>query len=59
MKLSTVSYISECFVSFEDEWTKIVSEKEITHPKAYMKSCLWNWICDYEFEEYNDIAKWR
>ncbi len=53
------SYISECFVSFEDEWTKIVSEKEITHPKAYMKSCLWNWICDYEFEEYNDIAKWR
>lgn len=53
------SYISECFVSFEDEWTKIVSEKEITHPKAYMKSCLWNWICDFEFEEYNDIAKWR
>lgn len=53
------SYLSECFISFEDEWKKIVSEKELTHPKAYMKSCLWNWLCDFEFEDYNEISKWR
>ena len=51
------SYISECFISFEDEWAKIVAEKKITYPKAYMKSCLWNWLCDFEFDEYNEIQK--
>ena len=51
------SYISECFDSFEDRWTKIIAEKKITHPKAYMKSCLWSWLCDFEFEEYNEIKK--
>lgn len=53
------SYISECFISFEDEWSKIVTEKEISYPKAYMKSCLWNWLCDFEFDEYNNTQKWR
>lgn len=53
------SYLSDCFVGFEEHWKMLIAEKEIKYPKAYLKSCLWNWICDFEFEEYNDIAKWR
>lgn len=51
------SYLADCFVGFEEEWKKIISEKEITHYKAYLKSCLWNWLCDFEFEEYNDANR--
>lgn len=47
--------LAECFLGFEDKWQEILSEKKITHPKAYMKSCLWNWLCDFEFEEYNEL----
>ena len=42
------NYLGECFIAFEQRWTKISSEKEIAHPKAYLRSCLWNWLCDYE-----------
>lgn len=47
------STLADCFVEFESEWNRIVAEKKITHHKAYLKSCLWNWLCDYEFENYN------
>lgn len=47
------STLADCFVEFESEWNRIVAEKKITHHKAYLKSCLWNWLCDYEFEDYN------
>lgn len=53
------SYLSDCFTGFEDHWKTLIAEKDIKYPKAYLKSCLWNWLCDYEFEEYNDLAKWR
>ena len=51
------SYLSECFIGFEEHWQTLVAEKKITYPKAYMKSCLWNWLCDFEFEDFNDFAK--
>ena len=51
------SYLSECFIGFEEHWQTLIAEKKITYPKAYMKSCLWNWLCDFEFEDFNDLAK--
>ena len=53
------SYLSECFLGFEEHWKSLVAEKKITYPKAYMKSCLWNWLCDFEFEDFNDFAKMK
>lgn len=53
------SYLSECFIGFEEHWQSLISEKKITYPKAYMKSCLWNWLCDFEFEDFNDFAKMK
>ncbi|MCM1525489.1 MAG: hypothetical protein NC120_13655, partial [Ruminococcus sp.] len=47
------STLADCFVEFEGEWNRIIAEKKITHHKAYLKSCLWNWLCDFEFEDYN------
>lgn len=53
------SYLSECFIGFEEHWQTLIAKKEITYPKAYMKSCLWNWLCDFEFEDFNDFAKMK
>ncbi|MDE6709644.1 MAG: hypothetical protein K2J76_04050, partial [Oscillospiraceae bacterium] len=53
------SYLSECFIGFEEHWQDLIAKKEITYPKAYMKSCLWNWLCDFEFEDFNDFAKMK
>lgn len=53
------SYLSECFIDFEEHWRTLVAEKKITYPRAYMKSCLWNWLCDFEFEDFNDFAKMK
>lgn len=46
--------LADCFMRFEEKWQTLLAEKEIKHPKAYLKSCLWNWLCDYELEEYNE-----
>lgn len=53
------NYLSECFIGFEEHWQDLIAKKKITYPKAYMKSCLWNWLCDYEFEDFNDYAKMK
>lgn len=52
-------YLSECFFGFEEHWQDLIAEKEIKYPKAYLKSCFWNWLCDYEFEDFNDYAKMK
>lgn len=52
-------YLSECFLGFEEHWQNLIAEKQIKYPKAYLKSCLWNWLCDYEFEDFNDCAKMK
>lgn len=53
------NYLSECFIGFEEHWQDLIAKKEISYPKAYMKSCLWNWICNFEFEDFNDSAKMK
>ncbi len=45
------------FNSFELQWAKILAEHTIKHQKAYMKSCIWNWLNDYAFEDDNDLRK--
>lgn len=45
------------FNSFEQKWEKILAENDIKHQKAYMKSCIWNWLNDYAFESDNDLRK--
>lgn len=52
-------YLSECFLGFEEHWRELVAEKEISYPKAYLKSCFWNWLCDYEFYDFNDLSKFQ
>ena len=52
-------YLSECFFGFEEHWQDLIAEKEIKYPKAYLKSCFWNWLCDYEFEDFNDYLKMK
>lgn len=54
---SSDSSLMDWFISFECEWKKILSENDIKHQKAYMKSCMWNWLNDYAFEEDNDLRR--
>lgn len=49
--------LPDWFISFEQQWNKILSENEIKYPKAYLKSCVWNWLNDYAFEDDNDLRK--
>lgn len=45
------------FLSFEQEWKKILGENQIKYQKAYMKSCIWNWLNEYQFTEDNYIRQ--
>lgn len=45
------------FTSFESEWKKILASNTITYEKAYMKSCIWNWLNEYKFSEDNTIRQ--
>lgn len=45
------------FVSFENEWQKILAGNTITYEKAYMKSCIWNWLNEYKFSEDNTMRQ--
>ena len=47
------SYLIDWFFSFEEKWKQILSDKKIKYQRAYMKSCIWNWLKDYQFEEDN------
>lgn len=51
------SYLSEWMFSFKEKWKSIVAEKDIRHPRAYMKTCIWNWLKDFELESYNNDEK--
>ncbi|MCM1008264.1 MAG: helix-turn-helix domain-containing protein [Ruminococcus flavefaciens] len=45
------------YISFEQQWNKILAENDIKHQKAYMKSCIWNWLNDYAFEDDNSLRE--
>lgn len=45
------------YISFEQQWNKILAENDIKHQKAYMKSCIWNWLNDYAFEDDNNLRE--
>lgn len=49
--------LADWFNSFEQKWKKILAENDIKHQKAYMKSCIWNWLNDYAFENDNDLRR--
>lgn len=49
--------LADWFNSFEQKWEKILAENDIKHQKAYMKSCIWNWLNDYAFENDNDLRR--
>lgn len=51
------SYLSEWLFSFKEKWRSIVSEKELKHPRAYMKTCIWNWLKDFELENFDNEEK--
>lgn len=40
--------------SFKDEWSKILSERrDISNVMAYLKTCIWNSLNEFEFKENN------
>lgn len=45
------------FTSFGSEWQKILAGNTITYEKAYMKSCIWNWLNEYKFSEDNTMRQ--
>ncbi|MCH5194716.1 MAG: hypothetical protein J1F11_12205 [Oscillospiraceae bacterium] len=49
-EIITQHSLADCFSYFEEKWQELLAEKEIVHPKAYLRSCLWNWLCDYDLE---------
>lgn len=53
----TEKSLFDWFISFEHKWKTILAENTIKHQKAYLKSCIWNWLSDYDFETDNDIRK--
>lgn len=50
-------FLSEWLFSFEEHWRQVVTENKITNRRGYMKSCIWNWLCDYRLEDYSDKCK--
>ena len=53
------SYLSDWIFAFEEKWKLIIAEKDLRHPRAYMKSCLWNSLKDDDLESYNEEEKLR
>ena len=51
------SSLLDWYISFEQQWNKILAENDIKHQKAYMKSCIWNWLNDYAFEDDNNLRE--
>ena len=39
--------------SFRDEWSQILSERDIKRPEAYLKTCIWNSLNNFQFKENN------
>lgn len=39
------------FLSFIPEWTSICQERKIKNVRAYLKSCIWSWLNEYDFVE--------
>ncbi len=54
---SSRTSLIDWFFSFEQEWKKILSENEIKYQKAYMKTCIWNWLNDFLIVEDNQLMK--
>lgn len=59
-KINEVNYnysLIDWFNSFEQKWAKIMSERgaEIKNQRAYLKSCIWNWLNDFQFDEDNSL----
>lgn len=53
------SYLSDWIFAFEEKWKSIIAEKSIRHPRAYMKSCIWNSLKDDDLDSYNEEEKLR
>ncbi len=51
------SSLIEWYFSFEQQWNKILAKNDIKHQRAYMKSCIWNWLNDYAFEDDNSLRE--
>lgn len=51
------SSLIDWFFSFEKEWYRILQEREsdIKNQRAYLKTCIWNWLNDFDFAEDNQI----
>ena len=49
--LGRKQYLSSAFFEFESKWKQIKSENEIHSIKKYFKTCLWNWLENYEIEQ--------
>ena len=53
------SYLSDWIFAFEEKWKSIVAEKSLRHPRAYLKSCIWNSLKDDDLAGYNEEERLR
>ena len=51
------SLLTEWLYSFKDEWSQILSERDIKRPEVYIKACIWNSMRDYQFKENNSVLQ--
>lgn len=51
------SSLTEWLYSFKDEWSRILSENDIKRPEAYIKTCIWNSLSNFQFKNNNDALQ--
>ncbi len=54
---SSRTSLIDWFFSFEQEWKEILLGNNIKYQKAYMKTCIWNWLNDFLIVEDNQLME--
>lgn len=44
-------------LSFKDEWSQILSERDIKRPEVYIKACIWNSLSNFQFKANNETLQ--
>ncbi|MBP1550479.1 MAG: hypothetical protein J6A05_10805 [Oscillospiraceae bacterium] len=53
-EIISTDYLCDWLISFEEHWKTVLKNNKITNRRAYMKTCIWNWLLDYNFDSYSD-----
>lgn len=53
-EIISTDYLCDWLISFEEHWKTVLKNNKISNRRAYMKTCIWNWLLDYNFDSYSD-----